>query len=125
MLHEKSQPLIRYLDGVSEYFAPKVIGEVNDVYVKVARVKGDAIPWHSHTHEDELFYIIDGELEMQLEGQPPFTMRKGDVFVVKRGITHRIDAAEECLIMLVENKATKHTGEVQSAVTRSVADQLR
>ena len=125
MLHEKSQPLISYLDGVTEYFAPKVIGEVNDVYVKVARVKGDAIPWHSHTHEDELFYIIDGELEMSLEGRQPFVMQKGDVFVVKCGITHRIDAAEECLIMLIENKATKHTGEVQTEITRSVAEQLR
>jgi len=45
---------------ISDYFSPKVIGEINDVYVKVAKIKGNNLPWHNHANEDELFYIIEG-----------------------------------------------------------------
>ena len=68
--------------ALTDYFSPKVIGEVNDVYVKVAKIKGDEIPWHNHADEDELFYIIDGNLLFEKEGEEPFTMEPGltDVF---------------------------------------------
>jgi uncharacterized cupin superfamily protein len=45
---------------ITEYFSPKIIGEINDVYIKVAKIKGDDIPWHNHKNEDELFYIVEG-----------------------------------------------------------------
>lgn len=110
---------------VQDYFSPKVIGEVNDVYVKIAKVKGDKIPWHNHENEDELFYIVDGSLLFEEEGKAPFTMKKGDIYIVKKGIDHKVSAEEECKIMLIENKSTAHTGEVESDITKSVEEQLK
>ncbi len=109
---------------VTDYFSPKIIGEVNDVYVKVARIKGDEIPWHNHKNEDELFYIIEGSLLFEEEGKEAFTMQAGDLYIVKKGVNHKVSSTEECKIMLIENKSTAHTGEIVSAVTKSIEDQL-
>ena len=111
-------------DSVTAYFSPQVIAEVNDVYVKVAKIKGQDIPWHNHATEDELFYIVEGSLLFEEEQKEPFVMNKGDLYVVRRGINHRVSSQEECLVMLIENKTTLHTGEVKSPVTRSIEDQL-
>ncbi len=113
------------VNNVQDYFSPKVIGEVNDVYVKVAKIKGDKVPWHNHKAEDELFYIIEGSLLFEIEGQDSFTMNQGDLFIIKRGINHRVSSTEECKIMLIENKSTAHTGEVESEITKSIAAQKR
>jgi quercetin dioxygenase-like cupin family protein len=111
------------LTAVDQYFSPKIIDEVNDQYIKVAKIKGQEVPWHNHENEDELFYIIDGELLMEIENQPSFTMRKGDLFVVKKGINHRVSSIEECSIMLIEPKTTEHTGKVKSKITKSIEEQ--
>lgn len=112
------------LENIQEYFSPKVVGEVNDVYVKVARILGNDLPWHNHQHEDELFYILKGSLLFEIQDEEAFIMSQGDLFVVKRGINHRVSSEEECHILLVENKTTAHTGEVLSGVTRTIEDQL-
>ena len=111
--------------ALTDHFSPRVIGEVNDVYVKVAKIKGDEIPWHNHPGEDELFYVIDGSLRFEIEGREPFTMRAGDLYIVRRGVNHRVSSAEECSILLVENKSTAHLGDTDSKIARSVAEQLR
>lgn len=110
--------------NVEEYFSPKVIGEVNDVFVKIAKIKGEDIPWHNHKNEDELFYIVEGSLFFEVENEEAFTMTQGDLFIVKRGVNHRVSAKEECKIMLIENKTTAHTGEVVTEVTKSIENQL-
>ena len=120
-------PAIKLLErakALTEYFSPKVIGEVNDVYVKVAKIKGEEIPWHNHAGEDELFYIIEGSLLFEIEGQEPFTMGAGDLFIIERGVNHRVSSTEECSILLVENKTTAHLGDTESPITRSVEEQL-
>ena len=113
-----------YLGEVEGYFSPKVIGEVNDVYVKVAKIKGDECPWHNHQNEDELFYILEGNLLFEVENEESFKMKKGDLFIVKKGINHRVSADEECSILLIENKTTAHTGEVEAEITKSIDQQL-
>lgn len=105
-------------------FSPKVIGEVNNVYVKVTKVKGDDVPWHTHDHEDELFYIFKGSLVMEIAGQGSLTLNEGELFIVKKGTEHRVHSTDECWILLIENKETKHTGNVASSITKSIADQL-
>ena len=120
-------PAIKLLDrttALTEYFSPKVIGEVNDVYVKVAKIKGEEIPWHNHAGEDELFYIIDGSLLFEVEGEESFTMKTGDLYIVKRGVNHRVSSTEECSILLVESKSTAHLGGTASEITKSVKEQL-
>ena len=111
------------LKQVTDYFSPRIIGEVNDVFIKLAKIKGNEIPWHNHAGEDELFQILKGELLFEEEGKEPFTLSKGDLYIVKRGINHRVSAQNECHIMLIENKSTRHTGEVESEVTKSIDDQ--
>ena len=120
-------PPIKPLDranALSDYFSPQVIGEVNDVYVKVARIKGDEIPWHNHAGEDELFYILAGSLLFEIEGEEPFLMEPGDLFIVRRGVNHRVSSTVECSILLVENKSTAHLGATESELTKSVDEQL-
>ncbi|MDP5140295.1 MAG: cupin domain-containing protein [Spirosomaceae bacterium] len=116
--------LTEELQKINAYFSPKIIGEVNDQYVKVAKIKGEDIPWHNHANEDELFYIIQGSLLMEVENEPNRTMNAGDLLVIKKGVNHRVSATEECHIMLIESKTTKHTGEVQSVVTKSIEEQM-
>jgi quercetin dioxygenase-like cupin family protein len=108
---------------ISDYFSPLIIGEVNDVYIKLAKIKGDAIPWHDHKNEDEMFLVIQGSLHMEVEGQEPFVLQEKDFYIVKKGIKHRIYAEEECQILLIENKSTAHTGDVQSPITKSIEQQ--
>lgn len=109
---------------ITDYFSPKVIGEVNDVYVKLARINGEDVPWHNHTNEDELFYIVEGSLLFETEGQPAFQMNKGDLHIVPRGVNHRVSATEDCLIMLIENKETLHLGDTPSPIAKTIQDQL-
>jgi quercetin dioxygenase-like cupin family protein len=111
------------LNTVSAYFSPKIIGEVNDQYIKVAKIKGQDLPWHNHENEDEMFYIVSGSLLMEVENKEPLTMHEGDFFVVKKGINHRVSAEAECSIMLIESKTTEHTGKVKSAITKTIEDQ--
>ena len=117
--------LKEYSKGIQDYFSPEVIGEVNDVFVKVAKIKGDKVPWHNHKKEDELFYIIEGSLLFEIEGEDSFTMSEGDLFIVKKGINHRVSSTEECKIMLIENKTTAHTGDTPSDITKSIEQQLK
>ncbi len=106
-----------------DYFSPKIISEVNNEYVKIAKIKGEDIPWHNHENEDELFYIINGNLLMEIENQPSFTMKTGDLYVIPKGINHRVSSSDECLIMLIETKSTKHTGDVITPITKSIDNQ--
>jgi len=112
-----------HFEKVNEYFSPRIIGEVNDVFIKVAKIKGDEIPWHNHKNEDELFFIIEGKLLMEIENEKPFLMKKGDIYIVKKGINHRVSSIKECKIMLIENKSTAHTGEVQAGITKTIEQQ--
>ncbi|MEW5924199.1 MAG: cupin domain-containing protein [Candidatus Zixiibacteriota bacterium] len=120
----QERKLERLFPQLKTYFSPKVIGEVNDVYVKVTKVKGDDVPWHTHDNEDELFYIVKGSLVMQIENQDDFTLGQGELYIVGKGVKHRVHSDQECWILLIEPKVTKHTGDVKSTITRSIEEQL-
>ena len=110
--------------GLGELWSPRVVGEVNDTYVKVARLKGH-LAWHNHENEDELFLILRGRLTIELEGRPPVEIGEGEFFVVPRGLPHNPVAREECQVLLVERKSTRHTGNVVTEMTRTIEEQLR
>ncbi|MGL4609680.1 MAG: cupin domain-containing protein [Trueperaceae bacterium] len=109
--------------SLSEFWSPRVIAEVDDVYVKVAKVKG-VLTWHSHENEDELFLILKGQLKIEMEDRT-VTLNEGDSFVVPKGVGHNPIAEDECHIMLIERKSTLHTGDVVTEKTRSLGEQLR
>ncbi|MDX2414096.1 MAG: cupin domain-containing protein [Bacteroidales bacterium] len=121
----KGLNILEIFEDLKDYFSPRIIAEVNDVYVKVAKIKGAKVPWHNHKDEDELFYIIDGRLKLEIEGEKSFTMNAGDIYVVPKGINHRVSSQDECKIMLIENKSTAHTGDVKSEITKSIDDQKK
>jgi mannose-6-phosphate isomerase-like protein (cupin superfamily) len=110
-------------DSLTELWSPRVVAEVDDAYVKVAKVKGK-LTWHAHDHEDELFFILKGRLRIELESGT-VELREGEVFVVPKGVRHNPVADEECHVMLIERKTTLHTGSEVTAMTRSVQEQLR
>ena len=109
-------------DDVTELWTPKVIGRVNDQYVKIARLQGEFV-WHAHEEEDELFLVVRGTMRIQLE-DGEVTLGPGEFVVVPRGVRHNPVAAEECWVMLIETVTTKHTGDVMSERTRSIEEQL-
>jgi len=109
--------------ALTEYWSPRVIGELDDAYLKVAKVLG-TFGWHSHEDEDELFMILAGRLRIELEAGA-VDLGEGELFVVPKGVRHNPVAAAECLIMLVERKSTLHSGSQTTAWTRSLAEQLR
>ena len=110
------------LSEITDYFSPKVVGEVNDVFIKLVKIKGDKVPWHNHKNDDELFHVLSGSL-FEVENQESFTMNSGDIFIVKRGLNHRVSSKEECHIMLIENKTVLHTGEIVNEITKSIKEQ--
>ncbi len=109
--------------NLSDYWSPKVIAELDDSYIKVAKVKG-VLTWHQHADEDELFYVLAGELKIEMHEQT-VTLRPGEMYVVPKGVLHNPIAEQECFIMLIERKSTLHTGDVVTAQTRSIAEQLQ
>ena len=116
--------LLAALDGVAEHWSPKVVGRVNDQYVKVAKVLGQ-LAWHRHDDEDELFQVLRGRLRIQFEGGAETVLQAGEFCVVPRGVLHNPVAEEECWIVLIETTTTKHTGGVETPLTRSIEHQLR
>ena len=111
------------LDAMAEYWSPKVVGRVNDQYVKVAKLLGEFV-WHRHDDEDELFQVLRGRLRIQFEEGVETVLQAGEFCVVPRGVLHNPVADEECWIMLIETVTTLHTGTIESDRTRSIAEQL-
>jgi mannose-6-phosphate isomerase-like protein (cupin superfamily) len=109
--------------SLTEFWSPRVVAEVDDTYVKVAKVLG-TFTWHAHEHEDELFLILKGRLRIEME-DGAVELNEGDVYVVPKGVRHNPVAEEECHVLLIERKSTLHTGDVVTAQTRSIAEQLR
>jgi mannose-6-phosphate isomerase-like protein (cupin superfamily) len=109
--------------SLTEFWSPRVIAEVDDAYIKVARVKGSLV-WHSHDQEDELFLVLEGHLRIELE-DGAVELGAGELYVVPKGVRHNPVAEEECLLMLIERKSTLHTGDTVTDKTRSVAEQLQ
>lgn len=100
----------------SEYWSPKVAGELNGQQVKLARFKG-AFPWHFHENEDEFFYVVKGSFDMEFRDKT-VTVNEGEFIVVPRGVEHRPHAAEEAEVMLFEPASTINTGNTENEFTR-------
>jgi len=110
-------------ESLTEYWSPRVVAEVDDSYVKVAKVKG-TLAWHAHDDEDELFFILKGKLRIEMESGS-VELNEGQSFVVPKGVRHNPVAEEECHVMLIERKTTLHTGSEVTDKTRTLQDQLR
>ena len=104
-----------------DYWSPKIIGEINDSYVKLVKVKGE-FDWHHHEQEDELFLVVKGRLAIKLrDGE--INLGEGELAIIPRGVEHKPVAEEEAHVLLLEPKSTLNTGNVRTS--RTVADLQR
>ena len=105
-----------------DLWSPKIVGEVNDFYVKLVKVKGEFV-WHHHDAEDELFLVLRGRMTVQM-ASGDVTVGEGEFLVVPRGTEHRPVAAEETHVLLLEPKSTLNTGNVRDVRTRTELDRI-
>ena len=102
---------------ISEYWSPKIVGELNGQQVKLAKLKGEFV-WHQHTDEDEAFFVLNGSFRMELRDKS-IELAEGDMLVVPRGVEHKPVADEEVWVMLFEPASTLNTGNVLNEQTKS------
>jgi len=105
----------------SEYWTPKIVGELNGQHVKLVKFVGEFV-WHHHDHEDEMFLVHRGRFRMELR-DGPIELGAGDFLIVPRGVEHRPVADEEVEVILFEPAGTLNTGNVTSE--RTVAEPAR
>ena len=103
------------------HWHPHIVGEVNDNYIKLAKLKGEFV-WHKHDAEDELFVVLEGTLHMDFRGKS-VSVKAGEILVVPKGVEHRPWTTEEVKLMLIEPKGTQHTGDVHTEQTVEVSKQ--
>ena len=111
------------LAQVEPHWTPRVVGRVNDQYVKVAKLLGELV-WHAHDAEDEMFLVVSGRLRIQLPDDREVVLTPGQFHVVPRGVQHNPVADEEVEIVLIETVTTANTGDVVVAGTVPVEQQV-
>ena len=106
-------------DLIHETWSPRIAGELNDSYIKLAKLKGEFV-WHHHENEDELFLVVKGCLCMKLlDGD--LWVNEGEFLIVPRGVEHCPVAEEEVHVLLLEPKSTVNTGNVVNERTLSAS----
>lgn len=100
---------------VSEHWSPKVVARMNDYEFKLVKLQGD-FTWHHHKDTDEVFLVIEGSMEIEMRDRT-VRLRKGELFVVPKGVEHRPNAADECHVLLIEPAGVVNTGEAGVALT--------
>jgi mannose-6-phosphate isomerase-like protein (cupin superfamily) len=109
----------------SDHYSPKIVGEINDAFVKLVKLQGDFM-WHHHETEDELFFVAKGALRMKIRengAEREIVVRPGEFIIIPHGVEHFPSADEETHIMLLEPKSTLNTGNVENE--RTVAELQR
>ena len=94
----------------TEHWSPKIVGELNDSYIKLAKLKGEFV-WHHHDEEDELFFVVNGKLLIKFKDKDVL-LNEGDFIVIPKGVEHLPVADQEVHVMLIEPKTTLNTGNV-------------
>jgi mannose-6-phosphate isomerase-like protein (cupin superfamily) len=96
----------------SDPWSPKIVGEVNDSYVKLAKLKGEFV-WHHHEREDEMFLVVKGSLLIRLRDRD-IRLMEGEFAIIPKGVEHLPIAQEEVHVLLLEPKTTLNTGDVKN-----------
>jgi len=107
--------LAEKLSTFSDYFNPRIVGELNGQQVKLVKFQGEFI-WHHHDHEDELFYVVKGSFDMQMRDKT-ITVNAGEFLIMPHGTEHKPVARDEVEILLFEPATTLNTGNVENEMT--------
>jgi Mannose-6-phosphate isomerase len=110
------------LDTFSEYWSPKIVGDINESYVKLVKLKGEFV-WHMHENEDEMFMVIKGRMVIKLCTED-IILNEGELFIIPRGAEHMPVAEDEVHVMLLEPKTTLNTGNVKNERTVEILDKI-
>ena len=103
------------LETFSEHWSPKIVGEVNNIAVKLVKFQGEFV-WHHHELEDEMFYVIAGEFDMEFRDKTVH-LEAGEFLIVPKGVEHRPVAQNEVSVMLIEPNTVLNTGNVVNEKT--------
>jgi len=107
----------------SDTYSPKIVGDLNGQLVMVVRLEGDKVPWHSHEKEDEMFFVVDGILDIH-EKDKNVTLQTGEFYIVQRGVEHRVVPRGHVKLILFEPEGIAHTGKVKAEITKKSFDRL-
>ena len=110
------------LSRFSDYWSPKVVGDLNESYVKLVKLKGEFV-WHHHEAEDELFLVVKGKLLIKLRDRD-IELEEGEFVIIPRGVEHLPVAEEEVHVLLLEPKSTLNTGDVVNERTVAELDRI-
>lgn len=121
MKKENGINLLEKFDLFVDQWSPKIVAESNEQLIKLAKIKGEFV-WHNHTDEDEVFYVVKGKLLLKFRDKEVY-LKEGELYVVPKGVDHYPIANEECWVMLIEPKGTKHTGETDFELSVDEKDQ--
>lgn len=107
---------------ITDHWNPRIAGELNGQHVKLAKLKGEFV-WHKHDQEDELFFVINGKLDIEFRDKT-ITLHENEMLIVPKGIEHRPVAKEEVSVMLFEPATTLNTGNTESPFTKHHLDSI-
>ena len=99
----------------SEHWSPKIISEINDYQIKLVKIK-DTFVWHSHEDTDEVFIVIEGNMNIEFKDRT-VELNAGEMYVVPKGIEHKPSAEHECKILIVEPRDVVNTGAAEGELT--------
>ena len=108
------------LSKFSEHWSPKIVAELNDYHLKIAKVQGEFV-WHDHPQTDEVFIVLDGHLEI-LFRDGMVSLHEGEMYVVPKGVEHKPVAEAECHILLIEPAGTVNTGAANDTALTAPSD---
>jgi mannose-6-phosphate isomerase-like protein (cupin superfamily) len=103
------------LNKVPDYWAPRVVAEMNDYQFKVVKIRGEFV-WHDHKDTDEAFIVLKGDMEIGFR-DGAVSIREGQMFVVPKGVEHITRARQECHVLVIEPRGTVNTGAAGGALT--------
>ncbi len=109
-------------DLFEDHYHPRIVGELNGQHVKIAKLKGEFV-WHKHDHEDELFYVVEGELKIEFRDRTVL-LKPNEFFIVPRGVEHKPVAENEAKVMFFEPATTVNTGNQVSDKTKTKLDRI-
>lgn len=114
--------LAEKLAKISDYWSPKIVGEVNDSLVKLVKFQGEFV-WHHHENEDEMFLVVKGTMRM-LFRERDVLVHEGEFIIVPRGVEHMPVAEGEVHVVLFEPKSTLNTGNVRNERTLPTLERI-
>jgi len=106
----------------NDFWSPKIVGELNDSHIKIAKLKGE-FDWHHHENEDELFFVVKGQLLIKFR-DTEVSLEEGELIVIPKGVDHLPIATDEVHVILIEPKGTLNTGNVITEKTKQALETI-